>query len=227
MRYFSYKDYMDYKGNIDMNNYGRVEEEKAEYILEDGEINSQFEIIEILKNIEDLQDFLNEFVWADEPIKQNDITYYNANQTTQENQIMYYDENENFEKSNYENMITCKIKSKEIFVIIKELHEIDLNIIYKMLEYSLKIIKGCEQNMLQNVRNPIVIPIVIYTGNKKWNTNNYQLKQKINYIEFKSNSINFAYNLIKINELGNSELKKMKSKVAKKMLKIKKINIYK
>lgn len=222
MRYFSYNDYMDYKGNIDMNNYGRVEEEKAEYILEDGEINSQFEIIEILKNIEDLQDFLNEFVWADEPIKQNDITYYNANQTTQENQIMYYDENENFEKSNYENMITCKIKSKEIFVIIKELHEIDLNIIYKMLEYSLKIIKGCEQNMLQNVRNPIVIPIVIYTGNKKWNTSNYQLKQKINYIEFKSNSINFAYNLIKINELGNSELKKMKSKVAKKMLIIKK-----
>ncbi len=227
MRYFSYNDYMDYKGNIDMNNYVRVEEEKAEYILEDGEINSQFEIIEILKNIEDLQDFLNEFVWADEPIKQNDITYYNANQTTQENQIMYYDENENFEKSNYENMITCKIKSKEIFVIIKELHEIDLNIIYKMLEYSLKIIKGCEQKMLQNVRNPIVIPIVIYTGNKKWNTNNYQLKQRINYIEFKSNSINFAYNLIKINELGNSELKKMKSKVAKKMLKIKKINIYK
>ena len=222
MRYFSYNDYMDYNGNIDMNNYGRVEEEKAEYILEDGEINSQFEIIEILKNIEDLQDFLNEFVWADEPIKQNDVTYYNANQTTQEKQIMYYDENENFEKSNYENMITCKIKSKEIFVIIKELHEIDLNIIYKMLEYSLKIIKGCEQNMLQNVRNPIVIPIVIYTGNKKWNTNNYQLKQKINYIEFKSNSINFAYNLIKINELGNSELKKMKSKVAKKMLKIKK-----
>lgn len=222
MRYFSYNDYMDYKGNIDMNNYGRVEEEKAEYILEDWEINSQFEIIEILKNIEDLQDFLNEFVWADEPIKQNDVTYYNANQTTQEKQIMYYDENENFEKSNYENMITCKIKSKEIFVIIKELHEIDLNIIYKMLEYSLKIIKGCEQNMLQNVRNPIVIPIVIYTGNKKWNTNNYQLKQKINYIEFKSNSINFAYNLIKINELGNSELKKMKSKVAKKMLKIKK-----
>ena len=222
MRYFSYNDYMDYKGNIDMNNYGRVEEEKAEYILEDGEINSQFEIIEILKNIEDLQDFLNEFVWADEQIKQNDITYYNANKTTQENQIMYYDENENFEKSNYENMITCKIKSKEIFVIIKELREIDLNIIYKMLEYSLKIIKGCEQNMLQNVRNPIVIPIVIYTGNKKWNTNNYQLKQKINYIEFKSNSINFAYNLIKINELGNSELKKMKSKVAKKMLKIKK-----
>lgn len=222
MRYFSYNDYMDYKGNIDMNNYGRVEEEKAEYILEDGEINSQFEIIEILKNIEDLQDFLNEFVWADEPIKQNDITYYNANQTTQENQIMYYDENENFEKSNYENMITCKIKSKEIFVIIKELREIDLNIIYKMLEYSLKIIKGYEQNMLQNVRNPIVIPIVIYTGNKKWNTNNYQLKQKINYIEFKSNSINFAYNLIKINELGNSEFKKMKSKVAKKMLKIKK-----
>ena len=48
MRYFSYNDYMDYKGNIDMNNYGRVEEEKAEYILEDGEINSQFEIIEIL-----------------------------------------------------------------------------------------------------------------------------------------------------------------------------------
>ena len=135
MRYFSYNDYMDYKGNIDINNYGRVEEEKAEYILEDGEINSQFEIIEILKNIEDLQDFLNEFVWADEPIKQNDITYYNANQMTQENQIMYYDENENFEKSNYENMITCKIKSKEIFVIIKELHEIDLNIIYKMLEY--------------------------------------------------------------------------------------------
>ena len=222
MRYFSYNDYMDYKGNIDMNNYGRVEEEKAEYILEDGEINSQFEIIEILKNIEDLQDFLNEFVWADEPIKQNDVTYYNANQTTQEKQIMYYDENENFEKSNYENMITCKIKSKEIFVIIKELHEIDLNIIYKMLEYSLKIIKGCEQNMLQNVRNPIVIPKVIYTGNKKWNTNNYQLKQKINYIEFKSNSINFAYNLIKINELGNSELKKMKSKVEKKMLKIKK-----
>ena len=36
------------------------------------------------------------------------------------------------------------------------------------------------------------------------------------------NSIKGNDSLIKINELGNSELKKMKSKVAKKMLKIKK-----
>lgn len=202
MRYFTYNDYMDCQENQKIRKLDRLEEECFEYIRGNCKDERKFKIIEILKNKTELQEFLNDFIWTEKKIENDDITYYNENITEDKN------------------IITCKIKRKEIFVIIKEIHKVDINITYKMLEHSIKIINRWKKDENINVRNPIVIPVVIYTGKHKWNTNNYQINNKINYIEFKSNSINFAYNLIKINELKTEELKTMKSKVSKEIIRL-------
>ena len=122
-----------------------------------------------------------------------------------------------------ENIVICKIKNKEIFIIIKEISEIDTNIAYKMFEHSINIIdrwnKGKET---QNIRNPIVIPIVIYTGKKVWKNFNSQIKGKIKYVRFKNNRINFSYNVLNVNEISKEELKNMESEVARKIKKIQK-----
>ena len=92
-----------------------------------------------------------------------------------------------------------------------------------MFEYSLNIInKWNIEEKKQYKRYPIVIPIVIYIGKEKWNNiTNSQIHNKINYITYKDNRINFSYNFININNLKIDELEKMESKVSQELKKLK------
>lgn len=206
MRYFSYNDFMDYKGNVEENKLKKVEEKVAKYEVKNGAIQSKNEIIEILSEKREVQSFLGEFLNLYETGKINCCTDINLNK---ENNIVYKSEN------------------KQLYIFIKVIKEIDNNISYKMFEESLEIIKMWdEKKKAENVRYPIVIPIVIYTGNKKWKINDGMENNKINYITYKENSINFSYNIIKINELDINTIKNKESKIARKIINVK-INIYK
>jgi len=91
-----------------------------------------------------------------------------------------------------------------------------------MFEHSSNIInRWKKESKEQKIRNPIVIPIVIYTGNSIWKTNNCKENGKINYVTYKDNIINFSYNMLNINDIGEQELKNMKSKVSLIILDIK------
>ena len=93
-----------------------------------------------------------------------------------------------------------------------------------MFEHSSNLIKQWNQNKgLQKTRNPIVIPIVIYTGKQKWENSKNKKYNKINYIEYSDNKIKFSYNMLKINELDNLNLKNKESEVLKTIIKIKNI----
>lgn len=214
MKYFSYNDYMDCTQNGEIDKIINVEEKIEKYELKNADeitYNTKNNLIEILKNKFDLKKFLKEF--------------FNFSEIGDIDNLINYGDILNME-SNPKDNIVYKIKDKEIFIFIKVIEKIDVNISYKMLETSLNIInKWNRDEKMENKRYPIVIPIVIYVGKEKWkhNANEYG---KINYIKCEGNRIKFSYNMINVNELSSNQLKDMKSNLAREFINIK-INIYK
>lgn len=215
MRYFSYNDYMDCTENGEINGIKRVEEEIEKYELKNGEkatYNTKNKIIKMLKNKIYLKKFLEEFFNFSEIGGIENITYYNNIKSVNAKQS---------------NNIVCKIQDKEIFILVRVINNIDTNITYKMFEHSLTIIKKWnEEEKMENKRYPIVVPIVIYLGKEKWESNSSNIYNKINYIKCEKNRINFSYNMINVNNLNVNQLINMESSIAKEFINIK-INIYK
>lgn len=215
MRYFSYNDYMDYTENKEINEIKNVEERIVKYEQKNGETkiyNTRNKIIKMLKDKKHFKKFMKEFFNLSEICDIEKIIYYNQAKTITNKQ---------------NNSVICKIGDKEIFILIKVIDNIDNNITYKMFENSINIIKKWnEEEKNENKRYPIVIPIVIYIGNKKWKINSYNITNKINYTQYEKNRINFSYNVIDINLLDIKKLQRMSSYIAKEFIDIK-INIYK
>lgn len=204
MIYFSYNDFMDCTENGKVEEIIKVAENTTRYEQSNGIYKVQKkeeEIIKILKEKRELKKFLKEFLNL-EFIES--LIYYNANKR---------------------NTLISKIKEKEIFIYIKVIENIDNNITYKMYEKSLGIIKRWNKyERTQDKRYPIVIPILIYIGKTNWKENNNRTYNKIKYITYENNRINFSYNIIKIQKLTLKELQQMKSKVSKEFIKIKNHN---
>lgn len=211
MIYFSYNDFSDCmnKGKID--ELKSVEERISKYELKNGKnINTDNNIIKILKEKNELKRFLTEFLKIDlmQLGHKLDIRFYNCVKTRLDKEI--------------NNSLIAKIKEKEIFVFIKVISQIDTNISYKMFEHTFNIIKRWNQEEKEiNKRNPIVIPTVIYTGKQKWDNLSHTYSRDINYTTYKENSIKFFYNSFKVNELKLEDLRQMESNLAKEFIKVK------
>lgn len=206
MIYFSYNDFMDCTENGEIK---KVEENILKYEVKNRkeiENKNKSKIIQILRERIELKEFLKEFFNLVEIGESKNISYCNSMKSTLDREI--------------NNNIICKIKNKEIFIFIKVIENIDNNITYKMFEHSLKIIKKWKEEQTENIRYPIVIPIVIYIGKEVWK-NNSKIHNNVNYISFENNKINFSYNILNIENLKISELKNMKSEVAKEFIEIK------
>lgn len=211
MTYFSYNDYEDCTENGEMYEIKKVEENIARYEIKNGinlENTNENQIIKILKEKTKLKNFLKDFSDLYKIQNIENITYYNNIKSITDKKI--------------NNKIICKVKDKEIFILIKVIENIDTNITYKMFEHSLNIIENWkEKEKNQNKRHPIVIPIVIYTGQKEWKNKNNKIYEKMNYITYEDNRTNFSYNIIDINKLKINELNNMKSEVANELKKLK------
>lgn len=190
MKYFSYNDFMDCTENGKIHNIARVEEKMANYEVKNGdkEYKNQNNIIEMLKKKEELKNFLKEVL--------------NCNELGEIEKIIYCNNIKSIVDSDIYNNVTCKIKYKEIYIFIKVIENIDNNISFIMLENSLNIIrKWNSREKNKNKRYPIVVPIVIYTGKEKWKNSSDLKNNKIKYIKYEGNRINFSYNIININDL--------------------------
>ena len=208
MLYFSYNDYMDCTENGEMYEITKVEENIARYEIRNRKKvqKQENQIIKILNEKIQLRKFLKEFFNL---LEIEDINYCNNIKCLSDKDI--------------NNNIICKIKGKEMFILIKVIENTDNNISYKMFEHSLNIIKKWNaEEKIENKRYPIVIPIVIYIGKAIWR-NNYNSRKynKINYITYEKNKINFSYNMININNLKIDELENMECKVAKEIIGLK------
>lgn len=217
MVYFSFNDFMDNRKNIHKDQVTGVEEEKFNYKYKSrGVVNIQNNeippIIKILKEKDELINFLNDFFKLNVLIGKYSIKYCKSIKTDTD--------------INAKDTLTCKIENKEIFVIIKELIKNDSNIAYKMYEHSNEIIKQWnEKKSMQKIKNPIVIPVVIYTGKSKCRNLKDERHNQICYVTYEKNKINFSYNIIKVNEIDKSELENMNSEASRKMLEIQNYNL--
>lgn len=208
MTYFSYNDFLDCTENGELDKAIKVEEKIVRYEVKNGEkktYNSKNQIIKILKDKKQLKIFLEEFLNISETSYIENISYCNKIKTLTD--------------KNDTNNIICKLENKELFIIIKVIEEIDNNISYKMFEHSINIIKRwIKEEKAEQKRYPIVIPIVIYTGNENWKYIKSINRNKINYITYENNKINFSYNMIDINRIEVGKLETMESKIAKELI---------
>jgi len=90
-----------------------------------------------------------------------------------------------------------------------------------MLNISSNIINQWNiQKQEKKMKNPIVIPIVIYTGKEKWENFRSIINNKVCYIQYEKNKIKFSYNMLKINQIDKKFLKSIDSKVSKTMIEL-------
>lgn len=78
------------------------------------------------------------------------------------------------EFQNRELDVVYKMKGRNIFFLIEHQTKIDYAMPQRILEYEVAIIKSAlDKNIRKNSKLPKVIPIVIYTGKRKWNAKKY------------------------------------------------------
>ena len=120
---------------------------------------------------------------------------------------------------NREADIVYKYKNKNIFFLIEHQTKIDYSMPYRILEYEIEIMKSAID--IKKVKNkeyklPFVIPIVLYTGKKKWDAKRYleESQETLDGVEIKAGN----YNLVDINDFTKEELLQEKTLISKMML---------
>ena len=103
--------------------------------------------------------------------------------------------------------------------MIEHQTKIDYSMSYRILEYEIEIMKSAID--IRKVKNkeyklPLVIPIVLYTGKKKWDAKRYleESQETLDDVKIKAGN----YNLVDINDFTKEELLQGKTLISKMML---------
>lgn len=173
-------------GNIDIN-VTVVEEESTQYNIS---VNNEHDKIfrKILDDKKEATKFINKTLKYN--LQENEIEKYNSSFVTEE-------------LKNQESDIIYKLKGKNIFILIEHQTKVDYTMPMRILEYEYHIIKSAinkESLGKKGYKFPRVISIVLYSGRKKWNVEEYieKVQEKIdgyNMQEFTK------YNLVDVNIL--------------------------
>ena len=97
--------------------------------------------------------------------------------------------------------IVYKLKGKEVFFLIEHQTKVDKLMAYRILEYSLEIIRTRMKSIkgkIEKVGIPKVIPLVIYTGQSKWTAKNKLEEVQVEFEHFNGVDVITGYNLIDI-----------------------------
>lgn len=116
---------------------------------------------DLFSDKEETRKFINKYLKLKIPIEKNQLESYNSSYITAEYKSKEAD-------------IVYKMKDKNIFFLIEHQSTIDLSMPYRIENYALEIINTAvdkEKMKSNNYRYPKVIPIVLYTGEKKWKAN--------------------------------------------------------
>ncbi len=120
---------------------------------------------------------------------------------------------------NREADIVYKMKDKNIFFLIEHQTKIDYSMPFRILEYEVAIMKNAiDMNKIntKDYKLPLVISIVLYTGNRKWNAAEYIQKSQETLRNIKEDV--GKYNLIDVNNLTEKELLEDDTFITKMML---------
>ena len=199
MRIFTIEDYKKYN-KIFPKVYG-VREESENYELETTHQYHDKIFKDILDNKKELINFMEQYIGfqKDKILKEENIEKYNrkfitSDFKTKESDIIY------------------KIKDENIFILIEHQSTIDYKMPERIVEYCLELIRSVKTKSDKNY--PLICPIVLYTGKKKWDApltisenqeSGYGFK-KLDYPK---------YNLIDINNYTKEELVEQKNGISK------------
>ena len=184
-----------------MENLQKVEEEQAKYYV-NNENDKIFRTI--LDNKEEAANFISDTLKI--KISKDEIEKYNSSFV---NNIF----------QNREADVVYKIKNKNVLFLIEHQTKIDYLMPYRILEYQLAIMKSVLNDNVKNkpsAKFPLVIPIVLYTHNKKWDADTYFEKLQETYNDFNIKLSN--YYLVDINNYTEEELLNREDFLSKMML---------
>lgn len=159
---------------------------------------------DVLKDKREMSEFLKQFIGLE--VDTSKLQIYNTEFI-----------NNKYEKRNSD--IIYKEKEREIYYLIEHQSKVDMNMPHRILEYCMELMKEVKKNQnLKDATNPLIVPIVIYTGMKKWTvSDNFSDTQKVEE-RYKKYAINLKYKLIDINKYSKEELTNKNTKMTSMML---------
>ena len=195
----TYKEYLKYE---ETNSSNRVKENEENIYNFNNEHDKVFR--EVLSVKEEALYLINKALKPKKEIKE-EIELYNSKFVTSKYEYRESD-------------IIYKVKNKNIFFIIEHQSTVDYSMVYRMLEYSVEIMRQIiegKENKRKAYKYPLIIPIVIYTGDKKWNAKlcMREVREKIEWYEEKE-----EISLVDINKYTREELLEEKNILSKVMI---------
>ena len=121
---------------------------------------------------------------------------------------------------NQESDVIYKLKNRNIFFLIEHQTKIDYTMPIRILEYEMSIIKSAIDHKKYGQKDykiPRVIPIVLYTGKRKWNAKTYINEIQEQFEDFEDLAFS-KYNVIDINNIAEEKLLKDNNYLSKIML---------
>ena len=193
MKVFTYYDYIKGIHSVRRNFVSGLAEESATYNLiitkDDKNENKPHDklIKEILKDKKELINLVNKFLKPNEKILEEDIEKYTNSYITKKYKSKEAD-------------IVYKMKNKDVYFLIEHQSTIDYNMPYRILNYCIDIVNEWkkEQKNKQS-KYPLIVPVVVYTGQTKWNVPRNYKDQQIKTTTFDQYRIDLEYNLIDVN----------------------------
>ena len=181
-----------------------VAEESVEYVLEAREVNPEKKVgdkkhdkifKDILQDKREMSKFISHFTKY--KVKAEELELYNVNYITKEFKYSQAD-------------VVYKRKGKEIYYLVEHQTKVDYSMSYRILNYCIEIIRSVVKSKELNkvsYRYPIVVPIVLYTGNQKWEASTSFYESQVEEIDEKI--IDVKYKLIDVNKYETEELLKL------------------
>lgn len=159
---------------------------------------------EVLKDKKEMSKFLKYFIELE--VEESKLQIYNSE----------------FINNKYEKRISdiiYKEKDKEIYYLIEHQSKVDANMPSRILEYCMELMKEVKKNQnLNKGTNPLIVPIVIYTGTNKWNVSeSFSDTQKVEE-KYKKYAIDLKYKLVDIKKYSKKELTNKNTKMTSIML---------
>ena len=114
---------------------------------------------DLLSDSEETRKFINKFLKLEEPIKENELELYNSSYITTEYKSKEAD-------------IVYKKKNEDIYFLIEHKSTVDISMPYRIKNYVIEILRTAVDKSKIHQKGyeyPLVIPIVLYTGIKRWN----------------------------------------------------------
>lgn len=205
MYLFTYQDYLRYSKE----KAWIIKEESKKYIYdEEQEKIHQYKdkiFKEILSNKKEFIKFIQKYLKGNnfENLSESDVEKYNKEFITSK-----------FEKRESDNIY--KIPKLNMYIIIEHQSQIDYKMPERITEYSVELMRDINRSNKGRIGcSAVIVPIVLYTGNRKWKA--VEEYEKIHKFEFKV--FEYAkYNLIDINDYTIEELIKENTGMSKALL---------